>query len=224
MRENQMTPELVRNVFARDDLFVGESDESTDNPAALPDSALRFLVDLAGCLGVRHAIEFGSGRSTHALLDAGIAVTSIENSASWMRRTVHSIADRKRHTPLILALQTVWEQGAPFLAWDIQGLETAEFVLIDSPYFPPFREAVLLRVLRQMRTGVVVLDDTRIPTLARFCDRITKSNPHLLHRRSRIGHGFDIFAKLGAMPILSRRGLLETAKAYRRFVMGWRHH
>jgi hypothetical protein len=219
-----MTPELVRNVLSRDDLFAGEPCDSVGNPAALPGPALRFLTNLVGSLEVHRAIEFGSGRSTRALLDAGITVTSIEDSPSWMRCTIQDIGDHKDHTQVVLALQTVWDQGAPFLSWEIQGLETAEFVLIDSPYYPPFREAVLLRALRQMQTGVIVLDDTRIPTLARFCDRIAARNPHLLHRRSQIGHGFDVFAKLTAMPIRDRRGLLETVKAYRRFMIGRRHH
>ena len=62
------------------------AEDDPDNPAALPDASLDFLVWLANAVEAKTAFEFGSGRSTHALLRAGLAVTSWRTaSIGWSK-------------------------------------------------------------------------------------------------------------------------------------------
>ena len=194
-------------------------------PAALPDVSLAFLVSLAKASGAKSVFEFGSGRSTAALLSAGLTVLSVEDSAHWMAETRKQIGTAANHRPLVKPLSTRWWHGTPFLDWHLDAeltasLRSADIILIDSPYYPPFRESTLLSALSASSHALIVLDDTRIPTLERFCNRIAHRNPSLLHRRVRVGHCFDIFCRVDETPIDSRCGLVEVLKGWRRFLIG----
>ena len=199
------------------------------SPAALPDAALAFLTAVAGELGAASVFEFGSGRSTGALLRHGCSVTSLEDSAHWMQQTLDQLApsEKARHTPLVRPLQRRWHGCFPVMDWPIDAdlagrLRSADLILVDSPYFAPFRESTLWSALVHGESAVVILDDTRIPTLSRFCDRIAASNPALLHRRVAVGHTFDIFARLPHTPLQLRHTALDVLKGWRRFFLARR--
>ena len=120
-------------------------------------------------------------------------------------------------------MQTVFEGGVPFRSWALPSrlepaLREAQLVLIDSPAFPPSREHALLTALGQNRGGLIVLDDANIPTVQRFCARLANTN-QLASLHSPVDHGlfFILPPKYGG-PILSTRGILETLKAWRRFL------
>jgi hypothetical protein len=209
-------------------LFHKEYRECDDPaaPAALPGPALEFLTALAREAGAATVFEFGSGRSTAALLRCGCRVTSLEDSGYWMEQTRNllSAGEKERHTALVRPLRRRMHGAFPVMDWpvdaDLAGrLRGAGLILVDSPYYAPFRESTLWSALVHGGQAVVVLDDTRIPTLARFCDRIASCNPGLLHRRVRVGHTFDVFARFpGTSPRL-RHSMVEIAKGWRRFLM-----
>ena len=201
-------------------------------PAALPDAALRFLLAAAAETGARTVFEFGSGHSTAAFLGAGLRVTSLEDSERWMSQTVGDLAPAHRasgqHVALVRPLRVRWRNGAPVRDWVLTGrlagaLDAADLVLIDSPFHVPFRLSTLLSVLGRPTAALVVLDDTRIPTLARFCDRLARQNPtRLCHRRVPVGHGFDCFTRRDldtSRPLDMTQPVTETLKAWRRFFM-----
>jgi len=223
--------ERIEEVFRAGILFA--SFRPSDHPtvaAALPDESLNFLTTLAKAVDAKTILEFGSGRSTIALLTAGFSVISIEDSVFWMEETLKvTPKSDAHHQALVKSLSMIWRNAAPFLDWrlddELVGLiQAADMVLIDSPYYPPFRESTLLSALSMTERALVVLDDTRIPTLSRFCDRIARRNPHLMHRRVPVGHCFDVFCRLDRAPIDSHRSLPETLKAWRRFFVGRRTH
>ena len=201
-----------------------------DAPAALPDAALDFLVALARDLRAQRVFEFGSGRSTAAFLRAGLAVVSLEDSTRWMQQTLDGLTaeERTRHTGLVRPLRLRWHGCAPVMDWRIDAalaahLAAADLILVDSPYYAPFREATLWSALRHNGRAVVVLDDTRIPTLARVCERLAGANPGLLHSRVSLGHGFDLFSRLDtATPLRRAQSPLEVLKAWRRFLLSRR--
>ena len=224
-----LATERIEQVFQRGVLFEPHRlSDHPEAPAALPDESLNFLLMMARAVEAKTIFEFGSGRSTVALLSAGFDVVSLEDSAYWLDETMRLIAKSPaHHQALVRPLSVVWRNATPFLDWrldeQLAGLiRTADIVLIDSPYYPPFRESTLLSVLALAMRTLVVLDDTRIPTLSRFCDRIALRNPWLLHRRVQVGHSFDVFCNVGRLRIDGRRSLTETAKAWRRFLAGKR--
>ena len=194
--------------------------------AALPDPALDFLLALSRQLGITTVFEFGSGRSTVALLKASLVVTSLENSSYWMSQTLSQLSeeDKARHTALVRPLRFHWHHLIPMLDWTIdpelgRRLRSADLVLIDAPFYPAFRERTLCSALIHSPHAVIVLDDTRVPTLSRFCDRIATDNPTLLHARVRVGHGFDVFARSCEPPLRLRPAPLEILKGWRRYFL-----
>jgi len=196
-------------------------------PAALPDAALEFLVALARQCEVASVFEFGSGRSTAALLREGFRVTSLEDSNRWMEQTRAQLSEeeKSRHVVLVRPLSRRMHGWFPVMDWPVDPelarcIGGADLILVDSPYYAPFRESTLWSSLAHNDHAVVVLDDTRIPTLSRFCDRLAASNPALLHRRVKVGHTFDIFSRAGDKAPLTRSHLLlEILKGWRRFFM-----
>lgn len=207
---------------------MGPPGDHTGNPAALPDQSLAFIISAANLIGAKRAVEFGSGRSTAAFLDAGLTLTSIEDNQTWLADTEKAISGkpRERWSAIVRPLSTEWEGLVPFRDWAfgrdiVEPLEEADLVLIDSPHFVPFREATLINALRHARHALVILDDSRIPTVQQFCDRIARQNPKLLHRRVRVGHGLDLFAHSDSADIRSIRGPIEVAKGWRRFRIGY---
>jgi hypothetical protein len=194
-------------------------------PAALPGPALDFLLRLAAELGPKNVFEFGSGRSTVALLRQGCSVTSLEDSAYWMEQTVATLSpgEKERHTPLVRPLRRGMLGMFPVMDWEVDAglsrrLRGSDLILVDSPYYAPFRESTLWSALLHSDHAVVVLDDTRIPTLARFCDRIASLNPGLLHRRVAVGHTFDVFARFPGTPLRLSHTLIEVMKGWRRYL------
>ncbi|HTX64318.1 MAG TPA: hypothetical protein VMD31_00975 [Opitutaceae bacterium] len=209
--------------------LVRHSGPPGDDPvawAALPDAALDFLVAACCQLGVINAFEFGSGRSTGALLKAAQTVTSLENSALWMERTVGALTEEQkaRHHALVRPLRRHWCHLYPVLDWTVDAelrrcLESADLVLIDAPFHPAFRERTLRTALLHSPEAVIALDDTRIPTLARFCDRIAADNPAMRHARVAVGHGFDVFYRGRGVPLRWEAPPVETLKGWRRYLL-----
>jgi len=196
-------------------------------PAALPDAALEFLIEVARRFRVNAVFEFGSGCSTVALLREGLRVASLEDSDEWMERTRGQLSDEEkaRHVALVRPLRRRMHGWFPVMDWVIDEelagcIRGADLILVDSPYFAPFRESTLWSALSHNDNALVVLDDTRIPTLARFCDRFAAANPGLLHCRVKVGHGFDVFARAGDRSAL-RRGdtMVDVLKGWRRYFM-----
>ena len=206
--------------------------ETGDDPAApyaLPKSSIDFLLELARQLGVATVFEFGSGSSTAALLAHGFSVTSLEDSAYWMEQTVRQLPaeDKARHTALVRLLTLRWHNLIPLKDWPIDAdlaerIQAADLILIDSPAYVPFRESTLWSVLNRTRNSVVVIDDVRIHTLSRSCDRMAALNPSLLHQRVQVGHSFDLFARLEDAPLHLHYTPVETLKGWRRFLLGRR--
>ncbi len=196
---------------------------------ALPNSSLALLRDIIDELELKQVFEFGTGRSTQLFLDCGCHVTAVEDNEDWLRRTLMALAwePRSRLRAKLCPLKTVYDDGSPFLGWRLdreqrQALRDAELVLIDSPAFPPFREHALITALKLNRRAVVVLDDAAIPTVQRFCTRLTARN-QLVRHYTRMDHGLFFFCPPPADTRLdTARGWVETVKAWRRYVLGSR--
>jgi hypothetical protein len=222
-----LRPSEIEALF-QSPLFRARYEESDDPTcwAALPPPALDLLIALARQLKAATAFEFGSGRSTVALLGAGLTVTSLEDSSYWMAQTVAhlSAADRIRHTALVRPLRFHLHRLIPVLDWTIDAeiasrLQAADLILVDAPFYTAFRERTLGSALAENPHAVVILDDSRVPTLSRFCDRIAADNPGLLHARVRVGHVFDVFATASEAPLRFGHTPLEILKGWRRFLL-----
>lgn len=211
-------------------LFEGLKDrkflvcDDLENPAALPPVALAFLRDACVQLNVQRAFEFGSGKSTRTFLEAGVQLTSVEDSAFWMQSTMNQLTEIQQAslTPLTKPLLPVFSGFFPMFSWWLNSSETsslrnAQLVLIDSPLYTGFREAVLKRVLAEPGAKLVILDDARIPSIRRFCDRLASSNPNLLYQVIEVGHHFAIFGKLDDHPLIDQIGLMDCLRGWRRF-------
>jgi hypothetical protein len=224
-----MSTEHISRLF--EDSYLAQRFESGDDPhaeAALPASSLEFLLELCRKIGAKRIFEFGSGRSTKAFLSAGYSVFSLEDSSFWLSKTVESLSghEAKLHESAVSALETNMIGGFPVLGWRIdkrleEQLGRADLILVDSPHFTPFREATLLASLQHGPQSLIVLDDTRIPTLRRFCDGIASQNPRLLHRRVAVGHGFDLFHRVDpSEPLVRKQSLMDLVKGWRRYFRG----
>jgi hypothetical protein len=218
--------EKIENLFARRALFpISPEEDEPSNPAALPPSSLAFLRQLCRELNPTAAFEFGSGKSTSTFLSEGLKLTSIEDSTFWMQQTCANLPDDEiaRLDAKVLPLQLTWSGRVPMMAWnlppDLQtSLRHASLVLIDSPLYTGFREAVLSRVLAEPGARLVVLDDVRIPSIRRFCDRISKQNPWLFYHVVEVGHRFALFGKTEDQPLINETSLSEIIKGWRRFL------
>ena len=206
-------------------LDTGAPASGGDAGYALPNGTLELLSRVIEVGGVRRVFEFGSGRSTKAFLAAGCEVTTVEDSEEWLAQTVAGLTpeERVRLHAVRQRLGVVFYQGAPFRSWrlnedTLRRLAEAELVLIDSPAFPPFREHALSVSLEHCRRGLIVVDDTGIPTVRRFCMRLA-DGPGTQHRENGIDHGLFFMTREAKAGVARRRGLLETAKAWRRFFM-----
>lgn len=218
--------------FLESPLVQRDYEESHDAaaPAALPTASLEFLIELARRLEIKSVFEFGSGRSTVEFLKAGCAVASLEDSPYWMEQTLGSLsgAEKARHAAWVRPLTFRLHGLVPARDWVIDaelaaGIRSADLVLIDSPYYPPFRESTLWSALNLVDRGLVVLDDTRIPTMRRFCDKLARDNPGLLHAKAGVGHGFDLFARRDDAPLKFSHGPMEVLKGWRRYWLAGRN-
>lgn len=68
--------------------------------------------------------------------------------------------------------------------------------------------------------AIIVIDDTRIPTIARFCDRLAKSNHSLVHTRVSVGNVFDIFYIEPGQKLSLNHSIGDTVKGWRRYFQG----
>ncbi|HEY2343246.1 MAG TPA: hypothetical protein VGH90_09470 [Chthoniobacteraceae bacterium] len=191
---------------------------------ALPDASLALLADIVSRLGIRRVFEFGSGRSTGLFLGLGCAVTAIEDSREWLEQTLAKIDATKRESlrAHVLPLQRVWVGGAPMQSWvlpteALRALKEADLVLVDSPALPPFREHALTLALEHARQALIVVDDAAIPTVARFCRRLAQYNDAPF-RELALDHGLFLCGPAKRAPIRLGRSLLETIKAWRRYL------
>lgn len=214
-----------------EDNYLTQQFESGDDPqaeAALPASSLEFLLEVCRKIGAKRIFEFGSGRSTQAFLGAGYSVFSLEDSSFWLSKTVESLGvdEARLHESAVSFLETMMVGSFPVLGWRIdeklkEQLRRADLILVDSPHFTPFREATLFASLQDGPQALVVLDDTRIPTVSRFCDRLARRNPQLLHKRVHVGHGFDLLFRADpSRPLVCRAGFYDTLKGWRRYFQG----
>jgi len=192
---------------------------------ALPPSSLALLAACVSRLQIRRVFEFGSGQSTWQFLGAGCEVAAVENDESWLASTSASleISRRERFTPFLLPLQRVWLGGAPLRSWilpdaALAALRDADLVLVDSPAWPPFREHALTLALQHSREALIVVDDANIPTVGRFCHRLATQN-RVAHFQTKMDHGLFFIHAAGARTVDSRRPLIETLKAWRRYFL-----
>jgi hypothetical protein len=214
-----MNPEVIGRVL---DALGGTAESvSGDCGYALPDGTLRLLREIVEAAGVRRVFEFGSGRSTKAFLAAGCEVTALEDSEEWLEQTLATLTpeERTRLHAIRQPLAALFFQGAPFRSWVLDAdalrrLAEAELVLIDAPAFPPFREHALSLSLERCG-GVIVVDDAGIPTVGRFCKRMGVG---MWMRECGVDHGLCFFMSEGGGGA-GRRGIVETAKAWRRFYL-----
>ena len=199
-------------------------------PAALPDESLEFLLTFARQLEISSIFEFGSGRSTVSFLQAGFSVICLEDSKHWMNQTMDQLSDEDKRASdsFVRPLRPRFHGLMPVMDWTIDEkiatkIREADLILVDSPFFPPFRESTLWSALLNNDHAVIILDDTRIPTVSRFCDRIAAANPALLHCRVQVGHTFDIFCRMHDQTQLKRaQTILEVVKGWRRFFISFK--
>jgi hypothetical protein len=192
---------------------------------ALPRESLALLTNCAARLQVRRIFEFGSGQSTRTFLAAGCQVFAVEDNESWLAETCARLdpTQREHFASVLLPLRRVWLAGAPMQSWvlppaALAALREAELVLIDSPAWPPFREHALTLALAQCQHALIIVDDANIPTVHRFCQRLAMKNG-ASYFVTAMDHGlFFIHANAGRA-LDTRRPLLETLKAWRRYVL-----
>jgi hypothetical protein len=199
--------------------------DDPDNLAALPQVSLNFLRNVVTDLRVSRVFEFGSGRSTQAFLDVGAQVTSLEDNSQWFTDTLKKISAplKLMHIGIVQPLKICWRDGAPYRTWEItpqirEALCAAELILIDSPFFVPYRIETLKQVLSLDTQAVIVIDDTRIPTMERACAKIAKANPALHYASIQVGHGFTLFARHQQQSVKFPASLSDSLKAWRRFL------
>lgn len=224
-----MPANTIQELFR--DSYLSQTFECGDDPqaeSALPSFSLAFLLELSRKINAQRIFEFGSGRSTQAFLSAGYRVFSLEDSAYWMSKSLEALRpeERSNHNSSVRALKTRILGAFPVLDWVLDDslkheIAAADLILVDSPHFTPFRESTLWNSLHFGPRALIVLDDTRIPTLQSFCDRIISQNPQLLHRRVAVGHGFDLFHCSDVGRVLCRKqSPIDVLKGWRRYFMG----
>ena len=196
---------------------------------ALPCGSLAFLEGCVRRLEIHRVFEFGSGASTRLFLRLGCRLTCLEDGRQWLDQTLASVTgpERRHVREICEPLRGVWCGAIPCQGWRlspamIDDLREAQLVLVDSPAYPPFREAALVQALTLAPGALVVLDDLRIPTLRRFSDRIAAQSPGLLYRVIERDHHLGIFCRPATARLRNRHGLMEWAKGVRRFVQAER--
>jgi len=195
----------------------------------LPEPSCELIERLGALLGPQAtAVEFGSGASTLSLRRTFAGVTSVEDSAEWIDKTerLPGIApkrpeDKTRAVPLTRCHLGI----IPFHSFDLdrriellQRIETADFILIDSPPNPATREHVLVSVLQHAKPGaLILLDDTEVRATRRFAHRLARDNPTLIELTEiPIDHGLALFQKKSMGHVGYHPTLREMAGAWLR--------
>ena len=199
--------------------------------AALPNDSLVFLLDTCKILHVKRVFEFGSGRSTQALLKNGYSVTSLEDSEYWLNKTLENLSENEKayHTTFVKPLKIRFLGLFPVMDWHIdseirQSINEADLILVDSPYYTPFRESTLWSSLKFANGSIIILDDMRIPTLQIFCDRIKNSNESLVYNRVSVGHGLGIFYINPGVKLILNHSFIDIIKGWYRFLQGYKFY
>jgi hypothetical protein len=223
-----LTPDQVKDFFVSPLVKKNyQNSDCNDVPAALPDASLDFLIEVCTKLGIQRIFEFGSGRSTKALLSHKFSVTSLEDNQYWMNQTLKTLEENEKinHTAFVKPLKTRFLGLFPVFDWNIsselaKSISEADLILVDSPYYVPYRESTLWSALKYSKGAFVIIDDTRIPTLQRFCNRLFLSNPSLIHTRVGVGHSFDIFYHKSEEKLHLNHSIMDIAKGWRRYILG----
>lgn len=220
-----MSPESIAHFLAAELPALCRDDVHGEAGYALPPSSLALLVECIARLQIRRVFEFGSGQSTREFLAAGCQVAAVEDDGSWLAKTTATLdaKQRERFTSFLLPLERVWLAGAPLHSWTLPetaltALREAQLVLVNSPAWPPFREHALALALQHSRNALVVVDDANIPTVQRFCRRLALQS-RIAHFHSTMDHGLFFLHAADAGPFGVRRPLLETLKAWRRYIL-----
>ncbi len=202
----------------------------TDDPkseAALPEVSLTFLEQFCEAYAIDRAFEFGSGRSTYCLLSLGCSVTSLEDSDHWSADTKSQLKPEHlcRFTGIVSRLRTCRLGYFPVLNWRLDGslrnaIADSDLILVDSPHFTPFRELTPLRSLNNLKKGFVIVDDLRISTVRRFCERIARQNDNLEYVLVPIGHELANYYKKAFFSVKSKPSIADILKGWRRFFIG----
>jgi hypothetical protein len=211
------------------DIIASEvSWDNEDAGYALPQGSLRFLIACASALKLNTVFEFGSGASTLRFLEAGLHVTTLEDNAYWHAQTLERVPAHLRarlhseHVPL----EKVWCGKFPCMGWRLpQSMESrlaaADLVLIDSPAFPPFREAALMQALQVSSARIIVLDDVGIPTLRRFCERIVAQSNGIELKFIERDHTLGVFLRREhGSEVRNHPEIVEQLKGWRRYFLG----
>lgn len=196
---------------------------------ALPTGSLNFLDACIRGFGFKRIFEFGSGASTKHFLEADCEVTTIENDPHWLEQTIGQVPEalRSRLHVECQPLERIWTGGIPCRGWHLSKvmqarLAEADLVLVDSPAYPPFREAAVMQALRLSKARLLVLDDVRIPTLRRFCDRIASQSTGLEFVSIDRDHTLGAFIRHQAGTVANRPSVIEWLKGWRRYVAAGR--
>jgi hypothetical protein len=223
------------------DALIGKySEQGRDSSVPVPEWILpplscQFIEEIAKLLPPdSRAFEFGSGRSTHALRRAFLAVFSLEHSRDWLEQTegasVAAVHDRRTNPTsaelprratdetVVVPLERCWNRLRLIESFNLAKhpdilarLKEARFILVDSPPNPAKREHALFLALRHAVPGaVIVLDDLEIRATTRFAHRFARQNPKQFRFwRANIDHQLGVFLKLRPGRFHSRPSLIE---------------
>ncbi len=156
-----------------------------------------------------------------------MAVASLEDSDYWMQQSLNVCGPDllARHRAFVRPIRPRALGLFPVMDWEVSGdvedaLLAADLVLVDSPYFTPFRESTLWSSLQRCPQALIVLDDTRIPTLQRFSQRLASANPDLLYQQIKVGHGFGLFCSCNCRRLRLGHSFRDVFSGWRRYFMG----
>ena len=198
----------------------------------LPEPSCELVAQIGALLGPQAvAFEFGSGASTAALRQTFASVTTVEDSAEWLDKTERlpgvtpkRAEDKTRVVPLTRCHLGV----IPYHSFDLdrriellQRLESADFILIDSPTNPATREHVLYTALQHAKPGaLILLDDTgEVRAARRFAQRLARDNAAMFDLMEiPIDHGLALFQKKSMGHVGHHPSLREMVGAWLRRV------
>jgi hypothetical protein len=174
------------------------------------------------------AFEFGSGRSTAALRSVCRGVTSVEDSADWLKKTEElsgQVPKRETDLTAVVPLSRCRIRLVPYQSFSlkkrpdlVERLAAADLILVDSPPNPATREHALLTALRHAKVGaLIVLDDMDVGATLRFAQRLARDNRGVIDLFILpVDHILGVFQKTASANIAWRPGPREIIGAWRR--------